>query len=623
MSWGSLEFNLSKGVTLIDGWNEDDQTSEGSGKSAILNAMSWCLYGKLPKEVNIDEVIKRGQASCAVLLEFDDGTTIIRSRKPNDLMMKRDDKVIKGKDARETQQLIQDYIGRTFESFCQTTYFAQNDTKKFLLSNQEEKGKTLSDIQDILVFDKARKEVQVLLKTETDKLTSLSNQLKLDQSSLMNLQTQQSMVKSFLDQKEKQHKLHLEDLRVKRANLMLSVHKDSQNIKHMSDQLQSINLQFLASQAEELENKKIALSVEARELSQKHSKMDELRKSVSSKENEGNRYAARYKSLSTKKESLDAYILNPTKKCPSCGSELQNVDVSHAQKELNDISTEMNQILQMLEDISKYLDSTKIETNDELIQKYGQLTSALEEVNTSIRANKGQTDQYTFMANSLQNLQSQIDRSNQMIQEYDVSIENQKSPDLTQEFMQLGALETQEQVVNQKIAQLKLIEDQTKLYASQLEALKEGFKEIKSYVFNTALNELSYRANQFLSVLFQMPAQISFVNEDLKIETKILLGEEETSIGLLSGGQFRRFSLAIDLALSDMVSSRQNSKLGVLILDEYFKDLSETSMEKCLDLLKLRKSPVLLIEHNSIFKNIVDNTFFVRLEKGTSNESRE
>jgi DNA repair exonuclease SbcCD ATPase subunit len=90
------------------------------------------------------------------------------------------------------------------------------------------------------------------------------------------------------------------------------------------------------------------------------------------------------------------------------------------------------------------------------------------------------------------------------------------------------------------------------------------------------------------------------------------------SIGLLSGGQFRRFSLAIDLALSDMVSSRKTSKLNILILDEYFKDLSETSMEKCLDLLKSRKSPVVIIEHNSIFKNIVDNVFFVELQGGTS-----
>lgn len=119
-----------------------------------------------------------------------------------------------------------------------------------------------------------------------------------------------------------------------------------------------------------------------------------------------------------------------------------------------------------------------------------------------------------------------------------------------------------------------------------------------------------------------MEASIKFSNDDQKIESKITINGQSRSLGLLSGGQNRRFNLAVDLALSDIVSYRKSSKLDLLIFDEYFKDLSEISMEKSLDLLKARKCPVILIEHNSIFKNIVDNTFFVRLQNGTSSESR-
>jgi ATPase subunit of ABC transporter with duplicated ATPase domains len=80
--------------------------------------------------------------------------------------------------------------------------------------------------------------------------------------------------------------------------------------------------------------------------------------------------------------------------------------------------------------------------------------------------------------------------------------------------------------------------------------------------------------------------------------------------------------LAVDLAIADIVASRKASKLNVLILDEYFKDLSEVSMEKCLDLLTKRKCPVILVEHNTLFKNIVENTFFARLKDGTTTESK-
>src|SRR5690606_5533280 len=147
------------------------------------------------------------------------------------------------------------------------------------------------------------------------------------------------------------------------------------------------------------------------------------------------------------------------------------------------------------------------------------------------------------------------------------------------------------------------------------------FKEIKSYVFTNALNELNYRTNQYLNSLFDMEASIKFINEDQKIESRITVNGKERSLGLLSGGQNRRFNLAVDLALSDIVSYRKTSKLDLLVFDEYFKDLSEISMETALNLLKERKCPVILIEHNSIFKNIVDNTFFVRLKDGTSFES--
>lgn len=622
-SWGTLEFNITSGVTLVDGWNEDDQTSEGSGKSAILNAISWCIYGKLPKDVNIDDVIKRGESSCAVELEFSDGTTIMRSRKPNDLLIKSDKQVFKGKDARETQQLIQDYVGRSFESFCQSSYFAQNYAKKFLLSNQEEKGKVLSDIQEISVFDKARKEVQDLAKIESDKVTTLDNQIKMEQSKLSNIKSQKIMIESFMRDKMASHQKLIQDLQFKKSSVDMSIAKDQQKIQELQSSIAGIDLNVIMQKAHELQSQHTKLSMEYGSVSQKYSQLKDLNKSILAKEQEGNRYASRYKSLSSKKESLETYISNPTKNCPTCKSLLSNCDVSHAQKELEEIQSDMDQIVQMLESISQFLDNTKVETDAEVVGQLQVIQEKLNQVNAFTKANRGDHDNFNFVQNSIQNLNSQISHYAKLSLEYETSMSSQKEPDLAKEGQQLSALMQEENSVENKIVQLQIIESQTKTYLTQLETLKDGFKEIKSYVFNTALNELSFRANQFLTTLFQVPAKISFVNEDLKIETKIILNEEETSIGLLSGGQFRRFSLAVDLALSDMVSSRKNSKLGILILDEYFKDLSEASMEKCLDLLKLRKSPVLLIEHNSIFKNIVDNTFFVRLEKGTSSESRE
>ena len=89
-------------------------------------------------------------------------------------------------------------------------------------------------------------------------------------------------------------------------------------------------------------------------------------------------------------------------------------------------------------------------------------------------------------------------------------------------------------------------------------------------------------------------------------------------LGLYSGGQFRRIQLAVDFAISDIIASRSKSPISLKILDESFKDLSESSMEKLLRLLEQQKGGTILIEHNSIFKSIVNNVFSVEFKDGIS-----
>jgi DNA repair exonuclease SbcCD ATPase subunit len=152
----------------------------------------------------------------------------------------------------------------------------------------------------------------------------------------------------------------------------------------------------------------------------------------------------------------------------------------------------------------------------------------------------------------------------------------------------------------------------------KLEALKEGYKEVKAYTFQNVLNQLSRKANKYLSELFEQPVKIKFENIDMKIDVAVNIDGRDRPLGLYSGGQFRRIALAVDLALSDITMARSSNKLNLIILDEYCKDLSETSMNKVLNLLQARKGSTILIEHNSIFRSIVNQTFEVELRDGVS-----
>lgn len=695
MSWKDLEFNITKGATLVDGWNEDDQRSEGSGKSAVLNSICWAVFGKLPKDVNVDDVIKDGESSCLVMLEFDNGDAVVRSRKPNELYLIKSGITVKGKDARETQIFIEEFIGCNFETFCQSVYFAQNYDKKFLSSNQEDKGKILSSIQNLQIFDKARKEAMDLLKLEESKIVKLKNEVQVQENNLNNYQSQKALVESFIKDKIQKHQQQVFQLN-QQLNLVSGHIKNTEaGIQAANSQLGLYDLESLAKDEAELNQAKSQYSTSLSGVSYQKSQIDSVKKAILAREAEGkqlaNKYSildqklfnskkqpsARYASLLashdqlidltknptrtrllTKAKQLEDFISNPSKICPSCGTELKTVDVSHTKNELESILKEVSDLqasvdsqiielnrqmeveiqntsaeqdsiqeekkslLTQLQAVSEYLDQNKVPSVDELTRQEDELKGIIKQIDMALFDTQQKKLHHNTVINQINSLTNQLEMYSQQHTQIERSITQLGQPDVSQDEAKLQLIDLELLNTNTKLTELRQLVEVSARYSTRLETLKDGFKEIKSYVFTNALNELNFRTNQYLTSLFEMEATIKFTNEDQKIESKIVLDGQLRSLGLLSGGQNRRFNLAVDLALSDIVSYRKTSKLDLLIFDEYFRDLSEISMEACLNLLKSRKCPVIIIEHNSIFKNIIDNTFFVRLEDGTSSESR-
>lgn len=659
LSWKDMDVTLPNGVTLIDGWNEDDQTSEGSGKSAVLNAICWALYGKIPKEANIDDVIKNGEKSCGVEVHFSD-VVIRRTRGPNELAIIVDGKVGKGKDAKETQSLIEELVGLTFETFCQTVYFAQNYTKKFITSNQEEKGKILSEVQNLSVFDKAGKEVRELIKINEADVTKLKHSKEMagkDQELIQKdisaeqakhdhaLQQQAQRIQNLNSQIAAQEALHQSaiDNQTRRiADLNVQV-QDAERVseEHASAQMQllqaSASMTYDEAKERELQEINNQLMSDAGAISAELSGIDKLVSKRMTAESQGKRYATQYKQLLIEREKNIAFIANPSKNCPTCGTQLEACDTSHAEVEIARIDQQTAEIVGILTELSAEIE-TPIPTKDELNGKLASIRQSRATNDAEIKAIRDVKDKLNRTAVHLNALEKNIKDQRDRILKLKDAIEAESRPllvdttqidalrirleiesqPLTIDTTQLEALKARLEQAQSDASNLdNLIAEKTQ-HLARLENLKNGFKEVKSFVFNSLLNQVNARAQKYLAHLFEVPVSVRFTNEDMKIETKVKYDGVDRGLGLLSGGQFRRVSLAVDLALSDVITSRKGARVNLLILDEYFKDLSESSMEKCLTLLENRGQPVLLIEHNSIFKNIVNNSVFVKLENGTS-----
>ncbi|MGK7831140.1 AAA family ATPase, partial [Acinetobacter baumannii] len=73
---GEARLDLAnRGLLLVQGENKDNSSadSNGSGKSSIVDALCWCLYGTTARDVTGDLVInKTAKKDCAVELTIHD-----------------------------------------------------------------------------------------------------------------------------------------------------------------------------------------------------------------------------------------------------------------------------------------------------------------------------------------------------------------------------------------------------------------------------------------------------------------------------------------------------------------------------------------------------------------------
>ena len=555
LSWKELEFDITDGVTLIDGWNHDDNTSEGSGKSAVVNALCFGLFGKLPKDAKVDEVIRQGETSCEINIITPE-YTITRTRKPNATFMehKTRGRVI-GKDARESQKLIEEELGFSYETFMQTIYFAQNYGKKFITSTQEDKGRILSEVQDLQLFDRAKADAQERQRTVRSDLVQVQSGLLSIEKDIRHVKEKITMLKTQSEREAFQI-----SQRIRKAE------KQVKEYARQAKDFKKVNINRLQKVVDKLD----------RQLD----KLSDLHLEYTTATYDKSR-------LSRDVEALKELIENPNTDCPTCGTTLETRETKEIERKW----------LYLREELEEFPILHKPQDQKELRKQISQLHKEMREGERNNGHEKVITTKLKYAVQEIQEAEA--------VQVEDVSHDVEALSEHLQDLLR------EKDSISGQIKEI-----QTRDH--RLEILKRGFKEIKSFVFNSALQELTNKTNTYLIELFEVPISIAFTNDNMKIGMDVVYDNKSRGLGLLSGGQFRRVSLAVDLALSDIINTRKGSKFNLLILDEYFKDLSEQSMEKCLKLLERLGKSTILIEHNSIFKSIVDKTFEVELRGGVS-----
>lgn len=686
LSWEELEFDFPKGVTLIEGFNYDDNSMEGSGKSAILNGLTWTIYGDIPKDVKANQIIREGTKKSEGILNFKSGHSIKRTRTKSggtlELILP-DGQPFLGKDVKETQTYIDELMGMGYDTFLQSVYFAQNHNVKFITSDEKLRVKVLSDIADLTVFDKATKEVTSLIKSEKETKLTLENELKTAKYKVDEAQTLVIQVESYKNREKEAQKARIEALEsqigVKVSKLeglvqfleendtdelekLLEVAKTE--LEESETKIENLNLELSSVDSIKSERRSAESQIKAIEselnvllssIKNKQESVVKLKEDTSKKENilEKNIEASQTK-VDRLEDKIEALKDPDNTNCPTCGSEIEP-DSKHIELEVRELENSLKEIFEEVENMvisQKELEASntlKIEVLNKEIKDLSEKTPDIEAqlANLKIELNNIKLPDLSEVSDKLEVVKSKKRKLGNSIIEIKTKIKEVEQKDnLAEELSEeIKGLEKNLEVAKSeklsdfdkdiKAARLKVTtaKSQVKSLESLLEAntktlrdlsnLREGFKETKSYTFKSLLRDLTNKSNYYLAQLFDLPINIEFTNETeeggiAKITDVVSIGGAERPFALYSGGQSRRIQLAVDLALSDIVASRGDKPVGLLIMDEVCKDLSENSMEKVLELLEGLDKAVLLIEHNSIIKNIVTNTFRIELRNGVS-----
>lgn len=610
LSWEHLDFTIPSGITAITGFNHDDQCPEGSGKSAILNAITWCFYGRLPKEAKLDDVVMHGKKSASVRVYLTNGTEVVRTRKPHSLHIMKDGHKVLGKDARETQLFIEQEIGLSFETFCQTVYFAQNDPKKFITANEAERAKVFSEIIDLSQFDRARELAHEELKQVDMTLAKLDAEFEYLPKMISQVESSIGSFREMLKEAEEKHYSRVQELEADLKEVVEEL-KEHQEVKAKTRPKAKAAKAELKTLEEEQEALKERISV----LREKIAVADKSAKTIDFLQSKIEKSKAVITEIQEEIEELGARAPG---ECPTCGAQMTKEKHEAAlAKEHKELTQDLQEEKDTLKDYKAQLKSLTSEDISDLeveMKKLKEKVSSLDE--DSVKFEKILDAEEELLENL-----SKLEEEEAEIKERLESLKKEApgasiKAKLKQNKEALNKL--REDKAGMESKQTGLREEQ-----AQLQTLKAGFKEIKSYVIRGVLEELSARSNEYLAQLFEVPIHILFHNEGedgevSKIRIDVEMNGVLQGLGLYSGGQFRRISLAVDLALSDIIASRGHKPFNLLILDEYFKDLSEPSMEKILHLLESLRKPTLMIEHNSLFKNIVQHTYRVELQDGVS-----
>ena len=525
------EFALNENSTnLIIGTN-------GAGKSTVLDALTFSLFGKPFRKINKPQLINSvNEKDCKVEVEFTIGDTnwkVVRGIKPAVFEIHRNGSVMDQFAAALDQQkwLEQNVLKMNYKSFTQIVILGSSTFVPFMQLPANSRREVIEDLLDIKIFSS----MNGILK---DKIRMVKEDIKVLDLKKESLNDKVQMQENFIEELENRGKQNIKDKERKILDL-LNEEKDLMNAcDGMNEELQSLN--------KNLQNHSGATD--------KLRKLGNLKGKISQK-------------VSTITKEHKFFTENTV--CPTCNQEIE--------------------------------ETLRINRINDAQTKAKELQSGYKELEGAIKEEEERERQFTTLSKEISNLNNDVSQNNIKIagcqrQVRDLESEIQRITEQlanrNTEHEKLATFKDNLRITYDELAQRK---DTIDYYDFSYSLLKDG--GVKTKIIKKYLPLINQQVNKYLQL---MDFYINFSLDEEFNETVQSPIHDSFSYSSFSEGEKMRIDLALLFTWREVARMKNSVNTNLLIMDEVFdSSLDGFGTEEFLKIIRfvIKDANIFVISH--------------------------
>lgn len=512
-----IEIDLNKNsTTLIIGEN-------GAGKSTILDAICYVLFGKAFRNINKPQLLNSINAkNCLVEIEFEIGKKdylIKRGMKPGVFEIYLDGDLLNQDSAsRDYQKHLEEKILKlNYKSFTQIVILGSASFTPFMQLPLGHRREIIEDILDIQIFSVMNNILKVKVNELKEKIREIETSIEIGKQKV-------KLQQDYIVQIENDQKKRNEDIQDK-------IHEANVTIEKLKDEVNSLTDRY--------NNLSNSVKDDA-EIAKRRTEMASL-----------------YKSLQTRirKVESDITFYEEHDSCPTCSqvisTEFKTTTIGKHTHKKEEVSNAIDSLYNKMQDL-EYRANEIIETKQQIVELQNQIT-----------ANNGNV---IAQQNYIQTLQAETKRS----------IDSENSLDSAKGTLKVLAKE----VIQATESKSKFKEDSYYLDACSALLKDTG---IKTKIIRQYLPVINKLVNKYLAA---MDFFVSFELDEAFNEIIKSRHRDDFSYASFSEGEKQRIDLALLFTWRTIAKMKNSASTNLLLLDEVFdSSLDSNGTEFVMNLL--------------------------------------